>query len=505
MSAVKRGRKPKGETVKVRKVRTNFRYLKNLEMNLHQWIRFFSAASVVLMLAVTVAGVVLYNHYHEYPGKVQRDTVTIAERGSDFITVKWEKVHNVDEYKVYVREYDPKADEDEVEDSIEGKQPDKSWRTLSTDDGKIKVDGLKENTKYSFVIRADNKKHSGHPTKYRNFRTKKSQEIKVDESMMRFTFSKPFKIDPKASTKTTFTSDNEEVAAVTKTTGEVTIKGEGTANISVSAAENNEYAGDSKTISLTVLDSDPVDSGGAPLDVIYWLDADNCEIAKTITGDGAADIPQGLAYTGDKYIVAYGMGSPNRIISFDVEGDGREVSVPEIDLGKPNGFAYSDVKKLCYCVKGYSSRAVTYDPKTGRYDAMSFAYGCSGVGYDRKNKWMYTSSFTMMAAYSAEDYSVLHTTRTARHSGHVYSQDCCGHGGILMHCVSGNDRHGVNYIDLYDIEKGKYLGSFGCDLSEVESAIVDKDGYLEILANNTSDTDYIWKTPINVDSLSEGL
>ena len=174
MSAVKRGRKPKGETVKVRKVRTNFRYLKNLEMNLHQWIRFFSAASVVLMLAITVAGVVLYNHYHEYPGKVQRDTVTIAERGSDFITVKWEKVHNVDEYKVYVREYDPKADEDEVEDSIEGKQPDKSWRTLSTDDGEIKVDGLKENTKYSFVIRADNKKHSGHPTKYRNFRTKRS-------------------------------------------------------------------------------------------------------------------------------------------------------------------------------------------------------------------------------------------------------------------------------------------------------------------------------------------
>ena len=111
----------------------------------------------------------------------------------------------------------------------------------------------------------------------------------------------------------------------------------------------------------------------------------------------------------------------------------------------------------------------------------------------------------MMAAYSAEDYSVLHTTRTARHSGHVYSQDCCGHGGILLHCVSDSDRHGINYIDIYDIERGKYLGSFGCDLSEVESAIVDNDGYLEILANNTSDTDYIWKTPINIDSLSESL
>ena len=111
----------------------------------------------------------------------------------------------------------------------------------------------------------------------------------------------------------------------------------------------------------------------------------------------------------------------------------------------------------------------------------------------------------MMAAYSADDYSVLHSTRTARHSGHVYSQDCSGHGGILMHCVSPSDRHGINYIDLYDIAKGKYLGSFACDLSEVESCIVDDEGFLEILANNTSSTDYIWKTPINIDSLSEGL
>ncbi|MBR2706560.1 MAG: hypothetical protein IKE74_04880 [Mogibacterium sp.] len=505
MSPNKRRLKTKKETVRVRKARTNFRYLKNLEMNLHQWIRLFSAVSVVVMLVVTIAGIVLYNHYHEYPGKVQRDTVTIADRGADYIDIKWEEPHNVDEYKVFFREYDPKTDEEEIEKSVEGKQPDDSWHTATTHKGEIKIEGLVENTKYAFVIRGDNKKHSGHPTKHRDFRTKKSQEIKVDKNIMRFTFSEPFRIDPEASTATTFRSDNEEVATVNEATGEVTVRGAGEANISIKAAESKEYEGASEVVNLKVIESEPVDSGGAPLNVIYWLDADNCEVVKTITGDGAADIPQGLAYTGDKYIVAYGMGSPNRIISFDVEGDGKEVSVPGIDLGKPNGFAYSDAKKLCYCVKGYSSRAVTYDPETGEYDAMSFAYGCSGIGYDRKNKWMYTSSFTVMAAYSADDYSVLHTTRTARHSGHVYSQDCCGHGGILMHAVSGSNRHGVNYIDLYDIEKGKYLGSFGCDLSEVESCIVDKEGYLEIMANNTSSTDYIWKTPINIDSLSDGL
>ena len=507
MSPVRRGRKlkTKSETVKVRKVSTKFRYLKNLEMNLHQWIRLFSAVSVVIMLAVTAAGITLYRHYHEFPGKVQRDTITIAERGDDRITIRWEQPHNVEEYKVYFKEYDPGAGEDAIESSISGKQPDDSWSMRTTGTGEITVDGLKEDTKYSFVVRGDNSRHSGHLTEYRNFRTKKSQELEVDEVITKFTCSQPFVIDPKASTKTSFSSDNEEVATVDAATGEVTLVGAGTANISIIAEENSEYVGDSGTVSLLVIDSEPVDSGGASANVIYWLDADNCEIVKKITGSGGAEVPQGLAYTGDKYIVSYGMGSPDRIISFDVNGDGKEVSVPDIALGHPNGFAYSDVKGLCYCVKGYSSRAVTYDPETDGYDSMSFAYGCSGVGYDRKNKWMYTSSFTTMAAYSAEDYSVLHTARRVSHSGYIYTQDCGGHGGILMHCVSGSSKHGVNYIDLYDMEHGRYLGSLGCDLSEVESCIVDDEGFLEILANNTSDTDYIWKTNINFDTLSEGL
>ena len=505
MSPNKRRLKTKSETVKVRKVRTNFRFLRNLELNLHQWIRFFSAAAVIVMLAVTVAGIVMYNHYHEYPGKVQRDTVTIADRGANYITIQWEKPHNVEFYKIFYREYDAEAGDKEIKDSINGKEPDDTWREASTTEGEITIRGLKENTKYSFVVRGDTLGHEGHPTQFRNFRTKKTQEIKVTRSITRFSFCKPFKLETEANTKLTYSSDNEDVATVDPETGEVTIHGAGTADIFIKAEQTSTYEGADETVSLTVLDSEPVDSGSASVRVIYYLDADNCEVVKTITGAGGADIPQGLAYTGDKYIVAYGMGNPNRIISFDVDGDGKEVSVPGISLGKPNGFAYSDVKKLCYCVKGYTSRAVTYDPETGEYDTMNFAYGCSGVGYDRKNKWMYTSSNTMLAAYDAEDYSVLYATRRVSHSGTIYTQDCCGHGGIMMHCISSSNRHGVNYIDLYDIENGKYLGSFQCDLSEVESAIVDNDGYLEIMANNTSGTDYIWKTPINIEELSKSL
>jgi len=86
------------------------------------------------------------------------------------------------------------------------------------------------------------------------------------------------------------------------------------------------------------------------------------------------------------------------------------------------------------------------------------------------------------------------------------TQDVGGHAGIMLRCLSpSGNTHGINYIDLYDMRNGTYLGSLSCDLSEVESAIVDNEGFLQILANNTSGTDYIWKTDVNVETLAEGL
>ena len=75
----------------------------------------------------------------------------------------------------------------------------------------------------------------------------------------------------------------------------------------------------------------------------------------------------------------------------------------------------------------------------------------------------------------------------------------------MFRCLSGSSKHGTNYIDLYDMKNGRYLGTFSCDLSEVESCIVDDDGFLEILSNNSSSTDYIWKTDLNINTLGQGL
>jgi hypothetical protein len=111
-----------------------------------------------------------------------------------------------------------------------------------------------------------------------------------------------------------------------------------------------------------------------------------------------------------------------------------------------------------------------------------------------------------MVAYDISDgYSVKYRCGVVSHSGTVYTQDCGGHAGIMFRCLSGPNKHGTNYIDLYDMKNGRYLGTLTCDLSEVESCIVNKDGFLEILANNSGNEDYIWKTDLNIDTLGEGL
>jgi hypothetical protein len=55
------------------------------------------------------------------------------------------------------------------------------------------------------------------------------------------------------------------------------------------------------------------------------------------------------------------------------------------------------------------------------------------------------------------------------------------------------------------MKHGEYLGTIACDLSEVESATVDDDGYMLLLSNYSSSTDIIWKTPINIEDIGAGL
>ena len=483
-----------------------------------RWRWFFSVASFLLVAYLALAIVMAVNHYKLYPGRVERDSICSPGRGADYIVIGWDEAHNAEVYKVWYKESEPSekkekpdADEEPAEESQaqEKKEDiviDDSWTELETDVPEITVKDLKKDTRYSFIVRADSKEKEGIATEPRSFSTKKSQKIKVSKKITKFTFSEPFRLKADAQTDLMYESSDPEVAVVDPETREVKITGEGDTEITVTAKSTVEYESASKEVELKVIDATPVSAGGATPNIIYHLDADNCEVVKKVTGADGASVPQGLAYTGDKYIISYGMGSPNRIISFDVEGDGREVSVPKVSMGHPNGFTYANENGRCYCVKGWTSKAYTYEPTSDNYGSVNLSYGCSGIGYDRKEKLLYTCSRTAMVAYDISDgYSVKYRCGVVNHGGTVYTQDCGGHAGIMFRCLSGSNKHGTNYIDLYDMKNGRYLGTFTCDLSEVESCIVDNDGFLEILSNNSSNVDYIWKTDLNVETLGEGL
>lgn len=472
---------------------------------------------IVLMLlfffTCFVAVFLLHEHYELYPGMFERDSVRLSDRGTDYIDLTWNPVRNVQDYHVYYKEYIRDVERAKEEKRLKTNkvaEPDDTWEVRSVKENSIQFRDLKEGAQYAFILKADSPEREGKYTKPLIFSTKRRQNLKIDKKITKLTVSKPFKIEADAETELAFKSADKSVADIDSKTGEIVLKGAGVTEITVEAKETDLIGGDTEVVELEVIDSNPVKAGGADATNIYHLSPDNCELVKTVTGVSGYDVPQSFGYTGDKYIIAYGMSGQGRIISFPVDGEGdegKEVSVPAIALGHPNGFTYADENKTCYCVKGWSSRAVTYEPDTGNYDALNLTYGCSGIAYDRKEKKLYTSSRTIMASYDIGDgYSVANTTGVVRHSSSLATQDIGGHGGIMLRCLSPNGNvHGTNYIDLYDMRNGMYYGSISCDLSEVESAIVNDDGFLEILANNTSGTDYIWRTNLNIETMAEGL
>lgn len=462
----------------------------------HQKKKHLRVGFVLLVLMIILTGFVIYKDYQERPGILERSTLKATERGTDSLTIQWQGTRNTDSYAVFYKPADA---------------PDSAWNKLVIDNEKgsrdsVVLEELEEGTKYSVVVRADNDERTGFGTDPKNFATRKSQKITGKKKYMKLSCSSAFNLDLKAETAMKYKSSDEEVVKVDKN-GKVTLKGGGKAKIKVTAEETKDYTGADYEVKIEVIETSPVRAGGASAHIIYSLSPDNCEPVKYIAGSGGAVIPQAFGFTGDKYIVAYGMSGSQRIITFDKDGTGKSVSVPSIALGHPNGFCYADSNKTCYCVKGWSGRAVTYKPETGEYGVVNFPNGASGIGYDRKEDLIYTCSRTLMAAYSIGEngYHLEHSCGVVKHSGHTYTQDCGGHAGIMMRCLSGSSKHGTNYVDLYDMLHGQYLGTIACDLSEVESATVDEDGYMLLLSNTSSSTDVIWKTPVNIEDIGAGL
>lgn len=472
---------------------------------------------LLLLIMTVIAAYVIVRDYRERPGILERASLKADERGIDHITLSWDKERNIDKYVIWYKPFGSEYDEwTRLDiDAAETEQDQEAGAGSSDKDDKdkersrrasITIDGLEEGTEYVFTIRPDSEEREGFRTDGKVFATRSSQKIEIARKVYtKLTSSKAFQIKAEAATRLSYSSSDEEVVKV-NSTGKVSIKGEGAAKITITAAESRDYIAAETKIRILVIGNDPVKASGAKAKIIYNLGPDNCEAVKKVWGNGGIHVPQSFGYTGKDYIIAYDGSGAQRIITYSVKGSDRKAVKPKIDLGHPNGFTYCNYDKRCYSVRGWIGRTIIYDPKSGEFDEMTLPYGCSGIGYDRKKKLMYTSSRTAMIAYDvAHKWNIKYRTGVVKHRGKVYTQDCGGYGGILLHCMSGSSKHGTNYIDMYDMIHGKYLGSFACELSEVESVIVDKDGFLQILANNSTGIDYIWRSEINIADIAAGI
>lgn len=427
---------------------------------------------MLMMLAVlfVLAAGTLYEDYMSRPGFLEK--IWIADRGSDFITVAWEKPRNV--YR-YIVTYNGKT------------------MSVSGLKGEVKLTGLKENTTYRISVRADSKKRKGFDTLTETASTKKTQLIEGEENLMKFV-NTITDLKQTAETPLTFTTPDGSMKEVGD---KVMFTKSGKNIVTATAEETGEYASASKTIKVEVLDSVYEDAEGANVHVFYKLNKQNCELLMEISGTKEATIPQSFDYYDGKYVVLYVKGKTQRIITFD---DKKTVYKPPYDIGHCNGFTIVDGK--AYSVRGASSKCITFDPPNKNFKSFDLPFDASGIAYDKQTGMFYTSQKNGMVVYD-KDFNVVNQVGRVAHKNKHYYQDCGAYGGIMMHCVSGANFQGTNYIDFYDMMNNKYLGSVECELNELEGIIVDDEGYIELLSNTKDAEDCVWKTPINMKMLRD--
>lgn len=243
-------------------------------------------------------------------------------------------------------------------------------------------------------------------------------------------------------------------------------------------------------------------SRGGKARVVYTFSTKNCKKLFSIKGYKNAKVPQGLAFSGSKYYVLYGMAAGQGIVTYSSGGNRLKASKFAFQIGHPNGITYDPATKLCYIFKGNTKKIYTWNPSTGKYGKSKTPYSSSGIGYDNSTKDLYASSRTGIRQYSA-DGKFIHKKLFPRCSHGIfhYTQDCGSGEGFVFHGISGVKKKKTNYIDIYRVADGAYLGSIKITIGEVESAVVGSDGYLQLLINIDGEKDHIWRTPLNVREL----
>ena len=427
---------------------------------------------ILFVLALAGAAITVYRDYQARPGFLEN--IWISDRGADYITVAWERPRNVYRYVV----------------KYNGESVNVSGRRKN-----VKLTDLDADTEYKISVRADSREREGFEELEERARTKKTQTIEGDAPAMCFA-NKPIDLKQTAATTLTYAPGNGYT--VTED-GKIVFSAGGNITVTANASETEEYAATSKEIKVEVLDTVNVDAAGAAPHTFYRLNGDNCAYVMEVSGNEDATTPQAFALYDGGYIITYiKKDESQRLVTY---GSSKKVHEPEQPLGHANGLTVANGK--CYMVEGYSAKCTTFDPPNSNYSSFELPASASGIAYDERNHLFYTSARKGLTVYD-EGFNLVKNVGTVARKGTFYVQDSATYGEIMMHCVSGEDYMGTNYIDFYNMSESKYLGSIECQLGEIESILVDADGYIELLCNVKGATDNIWRTPVNMRTLCEG-
>lgn len=425
----------------------------------------------MLLITSIVAGITIYTGYTSRPGLIQ--TVEAMDRKTDSLTLKWTPARNAERYVISRRG---------AEDV-----------TVPGDQSSLTVSGLEEGRSYSFEVKAVREDNESNVLKIKAD-TKRSQSIEGKQDQMKLSSMESLDLGLSAETDIRYTVEGE-------TTDDLNLNESGTISVKAEAVEDENYIqSEEYEVNVEVLDSVSDDPSSSSIHELYYLDKNNCELVEKIRGADGAKVPQSFGYDNGTYHIAYGMYDKQRIVTYSP--DGEFVTTPKIKLGHPNGFTVAD--GTFYCVKGFGGRCVTYNQEDDKWDIINLPVGASGIAYDRLAERFYTASKTGHTVYD-KDLNVIGSIPVVPHKGGYHTQDCGGHSGIMLHCISDSTKHGINYVDLYDAVHSKYLGSIKCNLGEVESAIVNNDGFLELLCNTKKEEDYIYRTPVNIEDLGREI
>ena len=241
---------------------------------------------------------------------------------------------------------------------------------------------------------------------------------------------------------------------------------------------------------------------GGKARVVYTFNSRNCKKMFAITGNGSVQVPQAFTFTGKEYYVLYGMENGQCIITYNSKGKRTKVTRFPSNYGHLNGITWDPQTKLCYIFKGCQYKIYTWDPATDEFGTATTKYSSSGAGYDPVTKLLYASSESFIRVYSGDgNFTYMDGFyRCERGSGYSV-QDCGAYNGFVFHGVTRTSNRFENYLDVYRAADGKYLGSIKVTMDEIESVVIGKDGYIQLLINTAQRTDYVWKTPLNVKDL----